>query len=491
MISYDRYQAILAQSDAATRQAAERAFKALLGKIRDGAKPRAAVDAVLKEFNADAIAGFREALNAILESSLGPKEVKAYKVGKVKLAEALYANSQAVAGVSEQIIEKHLQGLHDARGLSKALYEGYNFQDDPLHVVKRLPKYLQVEFDKFKAAKLKTPALRAAYLQAIRQKEAGAGMDQLEKVLRVAFYERNRYYANRIARTELHRNYTDRLAKELMEEDQIQYVQIRLSSKHPKPDICDRHAKLDAYGLGPGVYPKADAPKPPFHPHCYCLTAPRIDIFDAQPRFNPKAERKFLAALPANEARQVAGSRAKLERALKGDATLEDLYNEGKDPLYQWQRVGDVGQDGRMKVTSEKTATEFADGCLNAPRNKQPPLFIGAMDPAAVAQAVALGIRIRGPQVALDHDYTRHALLHHGSPAERMRGQEPITDADLALAVTILNQTKNLKPGTPPTSKNGATRLEVTEEVGQYRYTVVYEVRRASVVVYTMFKRPK
>ncbi|KAB2929850.1 MAG: hypothetical protein F9K25_10145 [Candidatus Contendobacter sp.] len=366
MISYARYQAILAQSDAATRQAAERAFAALLGKIRAGAKPRAALDAVLKEFNADAIAGFREALNSILQSSLGVAEVKAYRVGRVKLADALYANAKAVAGISEQIIERHLQGVHNARELRKALYEGYNFQDDPLDIIKPLPKYLQVEFDRFKSAALKTPALRAAYLDAIRKKEAGAGMEALEKALKVAFYERNRYYANRIARTELHRNYTDQVARELMEEEQIEYVQIRMSSKHPKTDICDRHAKLDAYGLGPGVYPKADAPKPPFHPHCYCVVSPKIDIFDAKPRFNPKAERAFLAKLAPKEARDIAGSWEKLALAKKGE-TLEAIYNAGKDPLYRWKRLGEVGQDARMSNGDN----DFLEGRSRA-RGEQP-----------------------------------------------------------------------------------------------------------------------
>lgn len=266
MINYDRYLAILAESDASVRRAAEAAFARLLEKIRAGAKPRAALDAVLKEFNADAIQGFREALNAILESSLGTKEVKAYKVGRVKLSDALYANSQAVAGVSQQIIEKHMAGVHTARELRKALYEGYDFQQDPLNIVKPLPKYLQVEFDKFKAAALKTPALRAAYLEAIRKAEAGAGMDALEKALKVAFHEKCRYMANRIAQTELHRNYTDQVARELMADDQIEYVQWKLSGTHPKTDICDRHARVDAYGVGAGIYPKGEAPKPPAHP---------------------------------------------------------------------------------------------------------------------------------------------------------------------------------------------------------------------------------
>lgn len=253
MITYDRYLAILAESDAAVRAAAEAAFVKLLEKIRAGQAPRSAIDAILKEFNGGATEGFREALNAILASSLGPKEIKAYPVGRVKLSDALYANAKAVSASTQQIIEKHMQGLHDARELRKALYEGYDFQNDPLNVVKPLPKYLQVEFDQFKAAALKTPALRAAYLEAIRKAESGAGMDAVEKALKVAFYERNRYYANRIARTELHRNYTDQVAKELMEEEQIEYVQWRMSSKHPKTDICCRAGTLitTAEGLKP------------------------------------------------------------------------------------------------------------------------------------------------------------------------------------------------------------------------------------------------
>jgi hypothetical protein len=91
----------------------------------------------------------------------------------VKLSDRLYDHAQKVSATTRQIIEQHLKGLHSARELRKALYEGYNFQDDPLKIIKPLPKYLQVEFDQFKAAQLKTPALRAAYLDAIRKAEAG------------------------------------------------------------------------------------------------------------------------------------------------------------------------------------------------------------------------------------------------------------------------------------------------------------------------------
>ena len=147
-----------------------------------------------------------------------------------------------------------------------------------------------------------------------------------------------------------------------------------------------------------------------------------------------------------------------------------------------------AGMDQQEIATAIKS---FTRGCLDTPRDKQRPLVIGDIDAAIAAQTDDLGIPIAGKRVALDHDYTRHTLLHHGGPNERNRGQEPITDVDLALAGRLLNQAKNIKSGTPPKSRNGCLRLEVTEAVGGYQYTVVYEVRRTRVVVYTMFKHPK
>jgi hypothetical protein len=341
MIDLLSYLAVVRQSDQAITKAADGAFKRLLELIRAGQTPQKAIAQALREFNADTLVGLKEALSAVLESSLGQQAIRDWKVGNVKLSDRLYDNAQQVSATTKAIITEHMKGVHRAEELRKALYEGYDFQEDPLDVNAPLPKYLREEFDRFKAAALKTPALRAAYLEAIRQAEAGAGMDALEKQLKVAFYERNRYFANRIARTELHRTYTDQQARDLMSQDRIQYVQIRLSSKHPKTDICDYHTGADLYGLGPGIYPKADAPKPPYHPHCYCLMSPVVNLVNPKPKFNPKAEQKFLNALPANEARQVAGSAAKLARAQDGQS-LEFLYNEGNDDLYKWQRVGDV-----------------------------------------------------------------------------------------------------------------------------------------------------
>lgn len=322
---------------------ARRAYEDLLRRIRAGESPRAAADAVLAAFRGPYYDQIADALSAILLDSIGPAAVKAWPVGRVKLSQALYAHHRAISAATAATVNAHLQGLHSARDLAKTLYEGYEFKPDTLRVVAKLPKYLRVEFDRAKAARLKTPALRAAYLQAIRQAEAGAGQAALENVLKVAFYERNRYLANRIARTEIARAQNTQIARELLADDQIGFVQIRLSSKHPRPDICDLHAKLDAYGLGPGVYPKAEAPLPAFHPHCYCQIRPILAIPpDRKVKARPNAARAFLKALPAAEARQVMGGQERLRRVLEDGDSVEDVVDTNVDPLYHARRMGDI-----------------------------------------------------------------------------------------------------------------------------------------------------
>lgn len=322
---------------------ARRAYEDLLRRIRAGESPRAAAEAALAAFRGPYYDRIADALSAILLDSIGPAAVKAWPVGRVKLSQALYAHHRAISAATAATVDAHLQGLHSARELAKTLYDGYEFKPDTLRVVAKLPKYLRVEFDRAKAARLKTPALRAAYLQAIRQAEAGAGQAALENVVKVAFYERNRYLANRIARTEIARAQNTQIARELLADDQIGFVQIRLSSKHPRPDICDLHAKLDAYGLGPGVYPKAEAPLPPFHPHCYCLQRPLLSIPPGQKvKAKPNAARAFLKGLPAAEARQVMGGQERLRRVLEDGDSVDAVVNTNVDPLYHAKRMGDA-----------------------------------------------------------------------------------------------------------------------------------------------------
>ena len=101
--------------------------------------------------------------------------------------------------------------------------------------------------------------------------------------------------ANCIARTELHRNYSAQQSREYMAADRIEYLQWRLSGKHPKLDICDYHARVDAWGLVPGIYPKAQAPQPPAHPHCL----PGDALITASGRITAVSKRQVVVHSPS------------------------------------------------------------------------------------------------------------------------------------------------------------------------------------------------
>ena len=120
-----------------------------------------------------------------------------------------------------------------------------------------------------------TAGMRAAYSQLVDALEA-----QNEKALNRAIFtatqERTRYFADRIARTEMARAYQDGfLLRWDNNEDCVAY-QWKLSGRHPRYDICDLYAKANLYGLGAGVFPKDKVPRLPAHPHCMCFLKPVI-----------------------------------------------------------------------------------------------------------------------------------------------------------------------------------------------------------------------
>lgn len=356
------------------------AFDELLRRVNAGEDPQP----VLREIEAAWSGEYRAMLAARLSErmamSIGAVEVKEWPVGEVTLSARLREHARDVSALTRRIVAQHAAGWHDARSLAMDLYEGYRFRPgEPLAVSSRksIPKYLRAalgddaaladlfrhkytgqtlrallddpmtgqplaqQYARIKASQIKTPALKAAYAQAIEAIEQGKGAERLKKLLKTAYYEKNRYFANRIAQTELHRVYTDRQAADLMSQDRIEYVQIRLSGTHPVTDICDYHAKVDHYGLGPGVYPKSLAPKAPFHPWCRCLISPRVDIPPGlKYREREGAGRAWLREQGPDGAR-VLGSRDKLAAVLQG-ADVNSLVNAVVPGAYRVRRLGEV-----------------------------------------------------------------------------------------------------------------------------------------------------
>lgn len=361
----EQEQAIIAVAEAGLDAALAASFERLMQLIRDGTPPREAVQTVMESFQGAMAETLATALSGLLGAAVGTAEVLRMDVGLVPLSRKLYAQAQTTSDVVAGIVRRHTQGFLDARGLALELFEGYAFRSPEAEPLKmspsnpRLPQYLreallsddglagdmQRAFARIQARGLTTGALNAAYnelLDTLDTLEAGKGSALLERRMRVAFFERLRYFANRIATTELHRAYAQAEARRILDDQDIDFVQIRRAPGQQEACICDLYAGRDQWGKGPGVYPKARAPVPPYHPHCRCTMAPRLDLTDsADGKLEPEADVYFLRRLSPSIAGRIVGSQGKLDAVMRG-VPLPTVVNAGRDPAYWVRTAGEV-----------------------------------------------------------------------------------------------------------------------------------------------------
>jgi hypothetical protein len=364
-VTPEQERALLEATAAGLDDALREAYREIVDLIAAGVVPREAVQSVMDSFRGEMAQTMATALSGILGEAVGTASVLALEVGAVRLSNRVYGEAQIVGEIVQGLVQRHTQGFLDARRLALELFEGYSFREpdaEPLQISPRnprLPKYLREAllvddkvldgmrraFAGLQVDNLSTPALRAAYqgvLEALDALQAGAGSALLEKRLEVAFYERMRYFAARIARTELHRAYAEREALMLLDDPDVEFVQVRRAPGRGAPCICALFAGRDLYGLGPGVYPKAVAPRPPFHPFCMCVNSPRLDLTGrtAQPR-DAAGDAYFLNRLDPSIAARVMGSQGKRDAVLRG-LTPEQVVNAGRDPAYRVATVGET-----------------------------------------------------------------------------------------------------------------------------------------------------
>lgn len=189
-------------------------------------------------------------------------------------------------------ISEQIKKSASYRQASLAIFDGY--RQGGIIPVQDVPKYLaettaiarHVSIPRDEILKMLKPirrqiekgttaGMRAAYSQLVDALE-----DQNEKVLNKAIYaatqERTRYFADRIARTEMARAYQDGFLLKWDNNDDCVAYQWKLSGRHPRYDICDLYAKANLYGMGPGIFPKDKVPRLPAHPHCMCFLKPVI-----------------------------------------------------------------------------------------------------------------------------------------------------------------------------------------------------------------------
>lgn len=160
--------------------------------------------------------------------------------------------------IPEQSIPEFMKKLHYLSTVKRYNREGFAKK------VRRVELYVK---------QLKTPALRIAYKKLVAAIDA-ENEYKLKKAVHVATQERTRYFAERIARTEIARAQNAGVYEKYVDNDDCIGFRWRLSSAHPVYDICDMYANADLYGLGPGIYPKDKLPMMPAHPNCMCHIQP-------------------------------------------------------------------------------------------------------------------------------------------------------------------------------------------------------------------------
>jgi len=339
------------------------------------ADPQAVIKAAQAEFGgafADALAA---AFSDLLQRSIGVDEVRALPVGDISLSRHLYLHNVTTAAEVLALVREHAKGVLQARDLSLALYDGYSPEDGvqrPLEGRARaeLPKALRSLTEDMQArreltalqvrgqqqaARVKSSGLRAAYEEAFSAWQDGAGAEALQRRLEVAQREKNRFFADRIAQTELARAHQSQVAREMMDDEATTVVQVRMNPAHPRTDICDLHATADLWGLGLGCYPKEKAPVPPFHPFCWCRVRirPSLDARDAVRA--PNGDADYLRRLGEDKAAEVMGSRERAARVLGGESA-RSVRDEGVPMQYRLRTLRQAAEQGHALVREPEPA---------------------------------------------------------------------------------------------------------------------------------------
>jgi len=154
-----------------------------------------------------------------------------------------------------------------------------------------------------------TSKLRRAY-QDILDITNKSSVKQVDSAIKYASYFKQRYNAERIARTEMARAYGDAAFSDAIYNDLAIGVQFTLSSGHDVFDICDVHCGADLYGMGEGIYPKEQAPAYPFHVQCHCQISKvykREAPANGPKDYDKKQAQKYIAGLTDRQKQELLG----------------------------------------------------------------------------------------------------------------------------------------------------------------------------------------
>lgn len=262
------------------------------------------------------------------------------------LSKRLYRRSSTIRNEVADTIKQALKTNKTVKGLAKSIFDGYG--KGGIIPEASIPKFLSKLSDinisgeltpeakrkerellrsvKGKIARLDTPYVRAAYNEVAAAVEDGNEV-RLQKAIYSATQEKARYHAERIARTENARAYADGQMNRFLDDDDIVAFQWKLSSRHPRYDICDFYANADLYGLGKGVYPKDKFPRLPAHPHCMCHIKPMTELdIDVNKRHNnlEQSGLEYIKSLSKQHQEVLLGVNGR-EQVLTGKETWQNI----------------------------------------------------------------------------------------------------------------------------------------------------------------------
>lgn len=249
----------------------------------------------------------------------------------LRLSERTTKGANLVRNWAARTIAKAIRNGDTAQELTKRLYDGFNFKGGKeILPAQDIPRYLRDlvnagrKVDGYDAEyrnllrrarsaleRNQAGPLKAAYEEIIRAVETRSEK-AIDKAVYVATQENTRYYARRIARTELQRAYQDGEFAQWINDDDVVAFQWRTSSKHSDCDICDLYKEADLYGLGKGVFPKDKVPSLPLHPHCMCYLKPILqgaEILQGKTERNrvEQGGREYIDALSKRQREQLLG----------------------------------------------------------------------------------------------------------------------------------------------------------------------------------------
>jgi hypothetical protein len=154
-------------------------------------------------------------------------------------------------------------------------------------VIKQYERYIE------ERSRLGTYYSHKALLGNLTEAVENLSEEAIEDAVRWWAYNKQLYYFERIARTEVANTYHLAIIKQTEDDEFVIGYKWELSPSHEKADICDVYASVN-FGLGKGVWPKKRVPRRKAHPHCTCLLIP---VEGLQEEAEKKTKKKTLKEL--------------------------------------------------------------------------------------------------------------------------------------------------------------------------------------------------